>query len=166
MDILIIDPSLVFSIGLKSALLNSRLLKSEDVITIKSDFDFNIFNLPKVDVLFIDFDFLKNDKNIEIIKSLRNKNDGFKYLISSFTLHTIDLNNLLSIKPNGIFSKKIKPAEFRIYFKRVLTKKVYIDFVAINTQIKSEIDFNAQTTEKFKNANNAYILDYITFFNQ
>jgi DNA-binding NarL/FixJ family response regulator len=166
MNILIIDPSLAFCIGLKSALANLRIIKSDELIAVKNDIDFNIFNLPKVDVLFIDFDYLKENKNLEIIKAFKRNNSNFKYLISSFNLHKIDLNSLLSIKPNGIFSKKIKPAEFRIYFKRVISQKVYIDFLAINKQIKSEIEFNVQTTEKFKNVNNPYILDYITFFNQ
>ena len=54
MNILIVDKSLAFALGLKHALLKSRLTDNGGMISIYSEYNFNLDNVNTIDLLFID----------------------------------------------------------------------------------------------------------------
>jgi two-component SAPR family response regulator len=71
MKILIIDKSLPFALGLKQALLKSRLTENNGLITLFSEFDFNLNNANNIDLLFIDLEMLNQSNALEFIKHIK-----------------------------------------------------------------------------------------------
>ena len=153
MNILIVDKSLAFALGLKHALLKSRLTDNDGMISIYSEYDFNIDKVNTIDLLFIDTNSLNQINAIEFIKHLRFHNTDFKFLVSSSNISSLDITKFIEIQPNGLFTKGISKDDFNNYLKKVLEIGFYIDFKAVCNQLEIESDFSLQTQQSHQNMN-------------
>lgn len=153
MNILIVDKSLAFALGLKHALLKSRLTDNDGMISIYSEYDFNIDKVNTIDLLFIDTNSLNQINTIKFIKHLRSHNADFKFLVSSSNISSFDITKFIEIQPNGLFTKGISKDDFNNYLKKVLEIGFYIDFKAVCNQLEKENDFSLQTLNSHQNMN-------------
>jgi DNA-binding NarL/FixJ family response regulator len=161
MKILIIDKSLPFALGLKQALLKSRLTENNGLITLFSEFDFNLNNANNIDLLFIDLEMLNQSNALEFIKHIKSHNPEFKLIVSSDFLTNLDIIRFIEIQPNGLFAKSISKDDFNSYLKKVLELGYYIDFQAFCAQLEKEKDFanrSQHNLESFQSSNSSELL--------
>jgi DNA-binding NarL/FixJ family response regulator len=161
MNILIVDKSEVFSLGLKNFILKLQVFINSNSIEISNELSIEHSVLNSLDILFVDYVFLELPTNIELIKKHKKSNSNLKIVISSNLITKINFNLLLDIQPNGFFSKSISQIDFKIYIKKMLSQVYYIDFESISKQVKSELDNNDRFTKKFQQI---YCLNLINDF--
>lgn len=158
MNILIIDKSEVFSLGLLNSILKLNIFKNINTIQISTQFNSKFEDIDDLGVLLIDYSQLEDIKTVEKITRVKNINSKIKVIIYTDFLNNLNFDKLIGIQPNGLFSKSISKVNLKNYLKRVVRDGTYIDFEMIKSLVNLELESKYLFDKKFKLKQSYYLI--------